>query len=153
MAKVKGRDRLRYVLTKLPKETRLALRAAILSAADDVANMQKRLVPVKTGKLRDSIKVTPGDQDAPRYSQLRSKRQFPDPYLAAIISVGNTDVRYGHLVEFGTAPHVNEGRFPGTINPGTPPRPYFYPGYRASKKRAQNKINRAARQGIRNGIK
>ena len=153
MAKIKGRDRLRFVLTKMPKEVRRSLRAAILSAADDVANMQRRLVPVETGKLRDSIKVTPGDQDLPRYAQLRSKRQFPDPYLAAIITVGNSEVRYPHLVEFGTAPHINEGRFPGTLNPGTPPRPFFYPGYRASKKRAQAKINSAARKGIRNGFK
>jgi HK97 gp10 family phage protein len=153
MAKITGRDRLRFVLTKLPKEQRKQLRTAILTGADDIASMQRRLAPFRSGRLRDSIVVTPGDRDIPRYATLKSRRTVKDPELAAIISAGNSKVRYAHLVEFGTAPHENEGKFSGTLNPGTPPRPFFYPGFRAQKKRVQNKINRAARKAIRDGIK
>lgn len=153
MARITGRDKMRIVLQRLPKETRLEIRNSILAGAEDTANMQRRLAPVQTGKLRRSIVVTPADQDLPRYAQLKSRRTTKDPFLAAIVSAGNSEVRYAHLVEFGTAPHQNEGEFAGTMNPGTPPRPYFYPGFRAMKKRAQNKINKAARNGIKKGIR
>jgi len=153
MAKITGRDRFRFVLTKLPKEQRKQLREAILTGADDMAAMQRRLAPFRSGRLRESIVVTPGDRDILRYATLKSNRTVKDPELAAIISAGNSKVRYAHLVEFGTAPHENQGKFPGTQNPGTPPRPFFYPGVRAMKKRVQNSINRAARKAIRDGIK
>lgn len=152
-SKITGRDRLRFVLTKLPKEMRKELRKSVLDAADDIAGTQRRLTPVHTGALRDSIVVTPADRDPPRYAALKSKRTVKDPELAAIISAGNAKVRYAHLVEFGTAPHVQGGRFAGTMHPGTPPQPYFYPGFRAQKKRAQSKINRSARKAIKQGIK
>lgn len=152
-SKITGRDRLRFVLTKLPKEQRRQLRTAILAGADDIAAMQRRLAPFRTGELRKSIVVTPADRDIPRYATLKSSRTVKDPELAAIISSGNSKVRYAHLVEFGTAPHENEGRFPGTLNPGAPPQPFFYPGFRAMKRRVQNKINRTARKAIRDGLK
>lgn len=153
MARIEGRVRMRKVLKILPKTVRARLRVAVLKGAEGVADIQRRLAPVRTGALRDSIKVTPGDEDIPAYTSLKSKRTSPDPELAAIITAGNRDVRYPHLVEHGTAPHVNEGQFAGTANPGTRPRPFFFPGYRAGRKRAQNLINRAARQGIKDGLK
>lgn len=153
MAKILGKDRMRRVLKALPKTVRARLRQAILDGANDIAEMQKKLAPVRTGALRDSIVVTPGEQDVPRYAALKSRRTEKDPELAAIISAGNSKVRYAHLVEFGSSPHINEGQFPGTANPGARPQPYFYPGFRAKKKAAQNRINRAARQGIKDGLR
>lgn len=153
MAKITGRDRLRFVLTKLPKEQRKELRRAILDGAFKIRDTQRRLAPFRTGALRDSIVVTPGDRDIPRYASLKSKRTVKDPELAAIISAGNTKVRYAHLVEFGAAPHINAGEFPGTQNPGSPPQPYFYPGFRAQKKRVQSAINHSARKAIKQGIR
>lgn len=152
-SKITGRDRLRYVLTQLPKEQRRALKAQILIGARDIQQTQRRLAPVRTGELRKSIVVTPAERDPPRYATLKSKRTVKDPELAAIISAGNSKVRYAHLVEFGSAPHENEGRFPGTLNPGTPPRPFFYPGFRANRKRVKNAINKAARKAIKDGTR
>lgn len=153
MAKILGRDRMRKVLKALPKTVRARLRQAILEGANEIADMQKSLAPVRTGALRDSIVVTPGDQDPPRYAALKSKRTEKDPELAAIISAGNSKVRYAHLVEFGSSPHINAGQYPGTVNPGARAQPYFYPGFRARRKSAQNRINRAARQGIKDGLR
>lgn len=154
MAKIRGRDKLAFVLRKLPKTTRAEIKIAILAGAEQIREAQQRLVPWRTGALHDSIVVTPGTQDPPRYATLRSRKtQFPDPELSAIISAGNTAVRYAHLVEFGAAPHVNDGRFPGTQNPGVPPRPFFYPGFRANRKDVQRRINKAARAGIKKGLK
>lgn len=148
MAKITGRDRLRYVLTKLPKTVRAELRKSIMDGAQEIAETQRRLA--HSDRVREGINVTPADQDVARYNKLKSRRTIKDPYLAAIIS---SDHFIAPWEEFGTAPHEQGGRFEGTMHPGTPARPSFYPGFRAMKKRAQNKINRAARQGIKNGIK
>lgn len=153
MAKILGRDRMRKVLKALPKTVRRQLRYAIIQQAEAIAAMQRNLAPVKTGALRDSIKVTPGDEDLPAYAALKSRRTEKDPELCAIISAGNPKVRYSHLVEFGSAPHTNEGKFAGTVNPGARAQPFFYPGFRAGKRRAQLAINKAARQGIKEGLR
>lgn len=147
-SKITGRDRLRYVLTKLPKEQRAQLKAAVLVGAHEIAEMQKRLS--SSDRVRDKINVTPAERDVSRYMRLRSKRQFPDPELAAIIS---SDSFIAPFEEFGTAPHLQAGRFEGTQHPGTSARPSFYPGYRASKKRVQVRINKAAKKAIKDGIK
>lgn len=124
------------------------LRGTVLSAAEDVAGAQRRLAPYE--HLQAAIKVSPAERRADLYNDLRSKRTIKDPELAAIIHVDAMDAAW---VEFGTPPHTNEGRFPGTLNPGVPPRPYFFPGYRANKKRALSKINKAARKVLREGFK
>ncbi|MBU4543337.1 MAG: hypothetical protein KKG74_05455 [Alphaproteobacteria bacterium] len=41
----------------------------------------------------------------------------------------NPDYRLLHLLEFGTDPHVNAGRFAGTQHPGTDPQPFLTPAY------------------------
>jgi HK97 gp10 family phage protein len=153
MARILGRDRMRKVLKALPKTVRAELRRGILEAAEKVADDQRSLAPVRTGALRDSIKVTPGDENLPLYASLKSRRTEKDPELSAIITAGNTKVRYAHLVEFGTAPHINQGEFPGTSNPGAPAEPFFYPAFRAGKRKAQATINKAARKGIVEGLK
>lgn len=139
MAGFTGRDRMRRVLLALPDAQRKAIRTAILDGAATIAATQKNLVPVRTGALRDTIKVTPGDQDLPDYATLKSKRTVKDPELCAILTAGNTNVRYAHLVEFGTT-HAHA-------------EPYFYPGFRAQKSAVKRKINAAARQGIKDGLK
>jgi HK97 gp10 family phage protein len=153
MARITGRDRLRYVLKQLPPAVRRKIRDGTLAAAQETADFQKRLAPVKTGKLRDSIVVTPGDKNLPGYAYKPHPGQIHDPFLSAIISAGNRSVRYAHLVEFGTHAHINKGEFPGTENPGMHAEPFFIPGYRATRKSAQARINRAARQGIKDGLK
>lgn len=147
-AKITGRDRLRFAITKLPKEVRKELRATILTDAESIADMQRRLAPHE--HLKRGIKVTPADRDVALYNKLRSRRTVKDPELAAIIHIGEMDAAW---TEFGTPPHTNLGRFPGTHHPGTPPRPYFFPGFRAMKKRVQARINKAVRKALRNGFK
>ena len=65
------------------------------------------------------------------------------------ISAGNTFVRYAHLVEFGTAPHAQGGKFAGTMHPGTPAKPFFYPMYRLGKKRAKSRITRGVNRAAK----
>jgi HK97 gp10 family phage protein len=65
------------------------------------------------------------------------------------IVAGDAKAWYARLVEFGTAPHVNGGRFAGTLHPGASPRPFFYPVFRANRRRARSRLTRAIRKGIK----
>lgn len=150
MARFDGRERMRRVLKALPDQVRKKIRQAILDESEKMAQTMRRLAPVDTGKLRDSIVVVPATENPRLYQSRRSRRTDPDLELAALVY---SELFYAPWKEFGTAPHRNEGEFKGTTNPGTRAEPFFFPGFRARKKAAIAKINRAARQGIKDGLK
>lgn len=152
MAKVQGLDKLKKKLAALPKETRAELRAALQKSADEIVAMQKRLAPKETGELANSIVATPGGK-GPAYSQGAASPTAGDPDLSITITAGNTRVRYAHLVEFGTRPHTIRAKDGGALgpggifgteveHPGATAQPFFYPGYRALKKRVRGRISR-----------
>lgn len=158
---MEGLDRLNAKLRRIPDAMREELRAAIAAGAADIVTAQKRLAPVKSGKLRDSIQFVFGDQEQVKYASLKfgaAGRQKGDPYLTAIISAGNSAMRNAHNVEFGAPAHkikpkkprgrlVIEGRVlpPGYAvdHPGAPAQPFFYPAFRANKRRVKSRITRA----------
>src|SRR3712207_2714115 len=115
MAKVEGLDRLKKRFAAIPPHVRSAMRQAMAEGADEVTDMQKRLVPKRTGRLADSITQTWGGQAGPAYASLKAGsggRAAGD--LSVSITAGNTRVRYAHLVEFGSKAHPQGGRFQGT---------------------------------------
>lgn len=138
---VAGLEKLQRQLRAMSTETRSAIRQAIAQGADDMVGLAQRLAPKKTGALAKSIVATPGGK-SPAYSTFRSAIEG-DPDLTVVISAGNSKVRYAHLVEFGTAPHINKGLFPGTQNPGTDAQPFFFPAYRATRRSVRSRIARA----------
>jgi hypothetical protein len=125
------------------------IRAEVQGSAQDIVSTQKTLAPVDAGDLKASIKFTMGDEDPPKYAHFKSKARDGDPRLTAIITAGNSNVRYPSIVEFGTAPHLNGGMFAGTQHPGTAPNPFFWPGYRAHKKKVKARIARAVNKAIK----
>jgi len=153
-----GLQSLQAKMKKIPQEARSAIKQALAESADDMVATMKSLAPVSAtgshgwppGMLQDSIVATFGDGEVPKYAAFRQKRrgskrriQAKDPDLSVTITAGNDIVRYAHMVEFGTAPHTNGGKFAGTSHPGTAAQPFFYPGYRAHKKRVKAKVTRA----------
>lgn len=146
--KIEGRERLLAKMKALPTEVRSAIKQALAEGADEIQEMQKRLVPVSSGDLRDSIVQTWGGGKV-RYSSLSASSEVGDPDLSVRISAGNSKVRYAHLVEFGTAPHVNAGKFAGSHNPGTTAQPFFFPAYRALRKRVKSRITRATNKAAK----
>lgn len=148
MSKIERRKQLLAKLAALPAEVRSSIKQALAEGADEITDMQKRLVEKKTGALRDSIKQTWGG-GRERYSSLNVATGGGDPDLTVRISAGNSAVRYAHLVEFGTKPHVNGGKFAGTLHPGARAKPFFYPPYRALKKRVKSRISRATTKAAR----
>ena len=158
---MEGLDRLNAKLRRIPDAMREELRAAIQEGAEEVVVAQKRLAPVDDGDLQMSITYRFGDQDRVKYASLTFGavgRGKGDPGLTAIITAGNTRVRYAHLVEFGAKPHriaprspegslVIEGRVlaPGEAvqHTGAAAQPFFYPAFRANKRRVKSRITRA----------
>lgn len=153
---VKGLKALEAKLKKIPKAARSAIRQALAESADDIVTTMKHLAPVSPsgthgwppGQLRDSITATFGDGSVPKYAAFRNRKgrrviRSNDPDLSVTITAGDEHVRYAHLVEFGTRPHPQGGKFKGTMHPGTAAQPFFYPGYRAHRKRVKARISRA----------
>lgn len=122
-------DRLRG----LPNLVREELGRGALEAAEEVAATIRALAPVDEGVLKASIAVTGPGQTTPPYSQPGGSRLVPEN--AAAVTVGGTDVRYPHLVEYGTAK--------------APAQPFFWPGYRLSKDAAAKKIKAGIRRAVR----
>jgi hypothetical protein len=148
-ARIANRERMLKKMAALPKSVREALKKTLQQNADELVALQKRLAPFDSGDLLESIVQTWGGA-APSYSSLRdTKAGEGDPDLSVTISAGNSKVRYAHLVEFPTASHVNAGKFPGTQHPGTTGTPFFYPPYRALKRRMKGRLTRSARKAAR----
>lgn len=148
---MKGLKQLSRRLKAIPVKARQAAEKSILKSADELADMQRRLSPVDDGDLRESITVTPPGATTPPYSQPGgSKTAGP---LQAIVTAGNSKVRYAHLVEFGAAPHIAGGIFAGAQHPGAPAQPFFWPSYRVLRKRIKNRTSRTIRKAIRDEFK
>ncbi|NRP70608.1 hypothetical protein ILFOPFJJ_01489 [Ensifer psoraleae] len=142
-----GLSRLTKKLRRIPQAAKDAAKAAVVQGANEIAAVQRALAPVDDGELKDSIHVTPPGGTTPPYSQPGGSRTAgPEE---AIVTAGNTRVRYAHLVEFGTAPHTNGGMFAGSEHPGTAAQPFFWPGYRAVRKRVRGRVTRTINKAIK----
>lgn len=139
--KVIGLDRLKRKLQQFPEIVKAEIRLAMEQGADEIVAMMKSLVAVDSGELRDSIGWTWGDR--PKYSQSIGAVKTADGNMVITIFAGNTRVRYAHLVEFGTSPHINGGLYEGSQHPGTRAQPFFFVSFRALRKRAKGRVTRA----------
>lgn len=148
---VKGLAELNRRLKRIPEAAKKAAIASVVQGANEVADLQRQLVPVDKGDLRDSITVTPPGQSTPPYSQPSGQR-VAGP-TEAIITAGNTKVRYPHLIEFGVAPHTNGGIFKGTQNPGFAAEPFFFPPWRLLRRRVRSKVSRNITKAIKDEAK
>lgn len=145
--RIRGLAQLSKKLKAIPKAAEEEARKAVLQGANEVAAMQRNLAPVDDGDLRDSIHVTGPGETTPPYSQpggSLTAREFQ-----AIVTAGNSGVRYAHLVEFGTAPHAQGGMFEGAQHPGTQAQPFFWPAYRALSKRVKGRVTRNINKAVK----
>jgi HK97 gp10 family phage protein len=106
---------------------------ALLQGGYEVAQAIEALAPEDEGDLKGSIAVTPAGDITPPYSQPGGSHIVPENQVA--ITAGNSDVRYPHLQEYGTSHH--------------PAQPFFWPGFRLARKRAENRIKRVLAKAIR----
>lgn len=121
-------------LNAIPKAIRDEVKPALIKGAEEIAKKARSNArPSKdTGALIESIVVTPPGGVTPAYSMGGGKLVMENQ---AKVTAGNTDVRYGHLVEYGTTRSAAQ--------------PFFWPAVRAVGKRAQNRVKRAIRKAVR----
>jgi len=129
---VQGLEKLRAKLRALPDEVRKEMRAAMTTGAEELVSMQKRLAPVDSGDLRDSIGYSFGEYRAAN-SNVRGVgvgSRVGDPDLSVTVHAGDAKAYYAAFLEFGT---VNMAA-----------HPFFFPAYRALRKRIRSRISRAS---------
>lgn len=125
---VAGLDRLKRKLRAIPDAARTEIRKAMEASANEVVATAKSLVPVDSGALRDSIGWTWGD--APKGSiVLGTARAGTTGNMVLTIYAGDDEAFYARWVEFGTSK--------------APARPFFFPSWRANRKRTRARISRA----------
>ena len=126
-------SRLSKRLNAIPKAVRQAVQPTLIQSGEELAQRMRHLAPEDTGALKDSIEVTPPGQSTPAYSQPGGSTVARDNEV--LVTAGNSDVRYPHLVEYGTA--------------DAPAQPFFWPAYRLAKKRIANRVKRAIRKAVK----
>lgn len=134
-----GLSKFQKRMRAIPKDVREGVKPTLIKQANDMARTMRSLAPVDSGDLRDSIAVTAPGESTPPYSQPGGSATVGSNQAA--VTVGNTDVRYAHLVEYG---HGNG--FGGST---VPPHPFFWPAVRMHQKKASQAIKRAITRSIK----
>ena len=128
-ARIIGLAKLQKKLNAMPQIAKEEIKKALEQSADEIVELAKNLVPEDTGELRDSIGWTYGKvpRGAMTLGKVFASKLATD--LTITIYAGNSEAYYARFVEFGTQKMSA--------------RPYFYPSYRANKKKAQSRIRRS----------
>lgn len=126
-------------MAAIPKAVRDAVQPALIQSGEELVSTMKALAEVSrdTGDLIDSIEMTTAGNTTPAYSQPGGSKVVPENAVA--VTAGNADVRYPHLVEYGTTK--------------APAQPFFWPGYRLSKLKIKRRIKRSISAAVRTGWK
>ena len=131
---VQGLAQLNKKLTvTLPAKVEEATRKAMEKGAQELVDMMKRLTPVNTGALRDSIGWTWGD--APKGAAVVAQSKEDSRGLKITVYAGNADVYWARWNEFGTSKMAAQ--------------PFFFPSYRALRKRIKTRITREMKKAIK----
>jgi HK97 gp10 family phage protein len=150
VTKIEGVDKLKRKMAAFPQLARQEIAKAMEQSAEEIVRLARSLAPFDDGDLQRSIGWTWGDAPAGSI-KLGTVRQEGKGAgnLAITIYAGNATAFYARWVEFGTSAHVNGGRFTGTQHPGTRAQPFFFPAYRALRKRVRSRTTRAIRKAAR----
>lgn len=137
MANDGGIGRLQKRLAAIPANVRAAALPSVLKQAEAMAGTMRTLAPddpaTSAPDLKSSIRVTPAGQQTPAYSQPGGSMVVPENAVA--ITVGGEDVRYPHLLEYGTTKMQAQA--------------FFWPAVRLHQARAKKAIKSAIGRAVR----
>lgn len=131
---VEGLAKLNARFDAIPAKVREAAKAELERSAADIVATMKRFAPAETGQLRESIGWTWGD--APKGSMKIGTvggKQYGS--LSITIYAGGSGAFYGRFQEFGTKKMRAN--------------PFFFPAYRAHKKKVKARLTRAINKAIK----
>lgn len=130
-------QRLQRRLEAIPKAVIAAVQPALEKSGQELTSAMKALAETSrdTGDLIDSIAYTTAGKATPPYSQPGGAHVVPPN--AVHVTAGNSDVRYPHLVEYGTTQAAAQ--------------PFFWPAYRLLKRKITNRIKRSVSKAVREG--
>jgi HK97 gp10 family phage protein len=162
MAKIKGRQSLARKLERLAAvngPVRRRVKEALTQNGNEMTGQMKAVAPKNSGALAASIKAVFG-----AYTQANANVRgvggggAGDPDLTLRVVAGDAIAWYARLVEFGTkAPRTVKNYFGNkgqVVTVGAmPPRPFFFPVYRANKRRAKGRITRAMKKGMQEAVR
>lgn len=155
---MEGRQRFLRKMEKLAQiqgAPRQKMRGALETNAKEITSFQKQLAPKDDGDLERSISYTFGTY-RPENANVRGVAfgGGGDPDLTVTLHAGDAKAFYAAFVEFGTAgPYEIKGRFAGSTHPGITAQPYFFPAYRALKRRAKTRLTRVMKKAIRDSVR
>lgn len=132
MTRVVGVQKLNRKLGKIPAAVREEVRTAMVRSAREIADLAEVLVPQDTGRLAGSIGWTWGE--APR-GALSLGKVATGGDMTITVYAGDREAFYARWVEFGTVEVAAQ--------------PFFFPAYRALRKRSKSRIRRAWTRGIK----
>ncbi|MER9210063.1 HK97-gp10 family putative phage morphogenesis protein [Mesorhizobium sp. M0771] len=129
--------RLQRRLEAIPKTVRTAVVPSLVKSGEELAGTMRQLAETSrdTGALIESIAVTTPGASTPPYSQPGGTRVAGE--LEVLVTAGDQDVRYPHLVEYGTSKAAAQ--------------PFFWPAFRLLQKRIKNRTRRAIGKAVRDG--
>ncbi|QOF71472.1 HK97 gp10 family phage protein [Aminobacter sp. SR38] len=133
----------RKLTVTIPAKVEAATKKAMEKGADELVDMMKRLVSVSAdgshgkapGTLRDSIGWTWGDAPKGSFTIMKSSGGREYSGLKITIYAGNKEAFYARWNEFGTMKMSAQ--------------PFFFPSYRAMRKRIKSRITREMKKAIR----
>lgn len=171
---VTGGAALDRALAEIEKSaTRLAVvRRTLQKAGQPVADLMSDLAAKDTEQLASNIAVSTklkGEAGAAAYAKtMRASagnkalavKAMRDARRAAkgsappvVMFIGPTVLApHAHLVEFGTAPHINAGLFAGSEHPGTAPQPFARPAWDAEQEATLKRISDELRIQINRAV-
>lgn len=131
---VKGLDEFKRKFEAIPEQIRKNVAATLEDIADDIVTQMYSTAPHDTGDLAGSIGWTWGE--APSGSLVIGK-VGGNEYGAMRITIyaGDKDAFYARFQEFGTQ--------------DMPANPFFFPVWRANKRRVKSRITRAIKKAIK----
>lgn len=130
---IEGVAQFRAKLRALPDMAKEEIRKALAENAEEIVAFARRLVPVDQGDLKASIGWTFGA--APKGSMVLAEAKSEEADLRVTVYAGNERAYYARWIEFGTVNMTG--------------RPYFFPAYRAVKRRVRGRLTRATRKAAK----
>lgn len=144
---VQGLSRLRGKLRRaIPAAVKRRAKAALEASADEIVALMKRLSPKDQGDLADSIGWTWGNVPRGAIALSRSEPTGNDRLRITIYAGSDkTIVTNGRGVEFQNVFIQEFGTQEQDANP------FFFPAWRALRKRAKSRVSRGITKGVKEG--